>query len=331
MNLSTNYLGLHLKNPIIAASSGLTDSVEKIIELEKHGAAAVVLKSLFEEEIIAEMDSKMKQMASTGFIYPETLDYYDKPENDEEESALQYLKLIKDAKASVNIPIIASINCVSSKSWTYFPRQIEEAGADAIELNLFVLPTDFTRDNTDNESVYFEIISEVLKHVTIPVSIKISFYFSNLGSMVQRLSQTGIRGIVLFNRFYSPDIDIDKIQVTSGFVLSSPAELALSLRWTAIMSDRITCDIAASTGVHSGEDMIKQLLAGAKTVQIASALYKNYSGQIETMLIDLEDWMKAKNFNTIEDFRGKLAQKNIKNPAAYERIQFMKNFRGYKA
>jgi dihydroorotate dehydrogenase (fumarate) len=330
MNLSTSYLGLHLKNPIIAASSGLTDSVEKIVDLEKQGTAAIVLKSLFEEEIIAEMDSKMKQMASTGFIYPETLDYYDRPENDEEESALKYLKLIKDAKAAVNIPIIASINCVSSKNWTYFPRQIEEAGADALELNLFVLPTDFSRESTDNEDVYFEIISEVLKHVKIPVSIKISFYFSNLGSMVQRLSKTGIKGIVLFNRFYSPDIDIDKMQVTSGFVLSSPAELSLSLRWIAIMSDRINCDIAASTGVHSGEDMIKQLLAGAKTVQIASALYKNYAGQIESMIIDLKDWMQSKGFNSIEEFRGKLAQKNIKNPAAYERIQFMKNFRGYK-
>ncbi|HEX2936997.1 MAG TPA: dihydroorotate dehydrogenase-like protein [Bacteroidales bacterium] len=330
MNLSTTYSGLHLKNPIIAASSGLTDSVEKIIDLEKQGAAAVVLKSLFEEEIIAEMDSKMKQMASTGFIYPETLDYYDKPENDEEESALKYLKLIKDAKAAVNIPIIASINCVSSKNWTYFPRQIEEAGADALELNLFVLPTDFSRESADNENVYFEIICEVLKHVKIPVSIKISFYFSNLGSMVQRLARTGIKGIVLFNRFYSPDIDIDKMQVTSGFVLSNPAELALSLRWTAIMSDRINCDIAASTGVHSGEDMIKQLLAGAKAVQIASTLYKNYAGQIETMLNELKEWMQSKEFNSIEEFRGKLAQKNIKNPAAYERIQFMKNFRGYR-
>ena len=330
MNLSTSYLGLHLKNPIIAASSGLTDSVEKIVDLEKQGVGAVVLKSLFEEEIIAEMDSKMKQMASTGFIYPETLDYYDRPENEEEESALKYLKLIKDAKAAVNIPIMASINCVSSKNWTYFPSQIEEAGADALELNLFVLPTDFSRENADNEEVYFDIISEVLKHVKIPVSIKISFYFSNLGSMVQRLSKTGIKGIVLFNRFYSPDIDIDKMQVTSGFVLSSPAELALSLRWIAIMSDRINCDIAASTGVHSGEDMIKQLLAGARTVQIASALYKNYAGQIEAMLNDLKEWMQSKGFNSIEEFRGKLAQKNVKNPAAYERIQFMKNFRGYK-
>jgi len=329
INLSTDYLGLTLKNPIIAASSGLTDTVEKIVDLEKHGAAAVILKSLFEEEIIAEMDAKMKQMASTGFIYPETLDYYDNINNDDEEETLQYIKLIKDAKAVVKIPVIASINCVSSKNWTYFPRQLEEAGADALELNLFILPTDFSRGNNDNEKVYFEIISEVLKQIKIPVSIKISFYFSNLGNMVQRLSETGIKGLVLFNRFFSPDIDIDALEVTSGYVLSSPAELALSLRWVAIMSDRVKCDIAASTGVHTGKDMIKQLLAGAKAVQVASTLYKNSSDQIETMLTELKDWMEHKKFKSISEFRGKLAQKNIKNPAAYERIQFMKYYRGY--
>jgi dihydroorotate dehydrogenase (fumarate) len=329
-NISTTYLGLTLKNPIIIASSGLTDSVEKIAELEKQGAAAVVLKSLFEEEIIAEMDAKLKQMASTGFIYPETLDYYDNIQNEEEESALQYIKLIKDAKVSVKIPIISSINCVTSKNWTYFPRQIQEAGADALELNLFILPTDLSRTNTENEKIYFEIIQEVLKQVSIPVSIKISYYFSNLGSMVQRLSETGIKGIVMFNRFYSPDIDIDIINVSSGFILSSPSDIALSLRWVAIMADRVKCDIAASTGIHTGEDVIKQLLAGAKAVQVASTLYRNGSKQITNMLEELNGWMEQKKFKSIEDFRGKLAQKNIKNPAAYERIQFMKNFRGYK-
>lgn len=331
INLTTKYLGLTLKNPIIAGSSGLTDTVEKLIDLEKQGAGAIVLKSLFEEEIIAEMDTKLKKMASTGFIYPETLDYYEDMQNDEdEESTLQYLKLIKDAKAVVKIPIIGSINCVSSKNWTYFPKQIEEAGADALELNLFILPSDLTRGNADNEKVYFDIISEVLKQVKIPVSIKISYYFSNLGNMVQRLSETGIKGIVMFNRFYSPDIDIDTMEVTSGFVLSSSAELALSLRWVAILSDRVKCDIAASTGVHTGKDMIKQLLAGASAVQVASTLYRNTNGQIETMLGELKEWMKKQEFKSVNDFRGKLAQKNIKNPAAYERIQFMKNFRGYK-
>jgi dihydroorotate dehydrogenase (fumarate) len=330
VNISTQYAGLTLKNPIIAASSGLTDTVEKIAALEKQGAAAIVLKSLFEEEIIAEMDSKLKQMASTGFIYPETLDYYDNLENEDDESALQYLKLIKDAKTTVSIPIIASINCVTSKNWTYFPQQIEEAGADALELNLFILPTDLTRTSSDNEKIYFEIIQEVLKQVSIPVSIKISYYFSNLVSTIQHLSETGIKGIVLFNRFYSPDIDIDTMKVTSGFVLSSPSDLALSLRWVAIMADRINCDIAASTGIHSGEDVIKQLLAGAKAVQVASTLYRNGSGQIATMLELLHEWMELKKFKSIEDFRGKLAQKNIKNPAAYERIQFMQSFRGFK-
>jgi dihydroorotate dehydrogenase (fumarate) len=330
INLSTTYLGIKLKNPIIAASSGLTDSVENIIELEQHGAGAIVLKSLFEEEIIAEMDSRLKQMTSQGFIYPETLEFYEKDETQEDEAALKYIKLIKDAKKAVKIPVIASINCVSSKNWTYFPKQIEEAGADALELNLFILPSDLSRDSQQNEKIYFEIIREVQRQIKIPISVKISFYFSNLGGMIQQLSETGIKGIVLFNRFYSPDIDINTMEVTSGHVLSEPADISLSLRWVAIMANRVKCDIAASTGVHTGHDAIKQLLAGAKVVQVASTLYKNGTKQIEAMINEISQWMADKKFNNIEDFRGKLAQQNIKNPAAYERIQFMKYFRGYQ-
>jgi dihydroorotate dehydrogenase (fumarate) len=331
INLTTKYLGLSLKNPIVAASSGLTDTVEKIIFLEKHGVGAVVLKSLFEEEILAQMDVKMKQMVSTSFIYPETLDYYDNVKDEADEDTLKYLKLIREAKANVKIPIIASINCVSAQNWLYFPRQLEEAGADAIELNLFILPSDFSRNNSENEKVYFDIIHQVLNQVKIPVSIKISPYFSDLGSMIKRLSETGIKGIVLFNRFYSPDIDINNLEVTPGFVMSHPAELALSLRWIALMSGHVDCDLGASTGIHSGADVIKQLLAGATVTEVASTLYKNGFGQIETMLNELAVWMVDKKYKSIEDFRGKLSHKNVKNPASYERMQFIKNFKENKS
>lgn len=330
IDLSTTYMGFKLKNPIIAGSSGLTDSVEKIIELEKSGAAAVVLRSIFEEEILVEMNARLKQMNSAGFVYPETVDeyaYYDDAEN---ESSYKYLQLIRQAKAAVRIPIFASINCVSAKNWTFFPKQIEDAGADAIELNLFILPTDFARSGTDNEKVYFDIVAEVQKQVSIPVSIKISYYFSNLGKLIQEICKTNIQGLVMFNRFYSPDIDIEKLEITSGHVLSSPSDMAISLRWIAIMAGRVNCDLVASTGINSGKDVVKQILAGAKAVQVASSLYRNGPKHIEYMLDELKNWMGSKNYSSIAEFRAMLSQKNTENPAAYERVQFMKYFRGYK-
>ena len=195
-DLSTKYLGLTLKNPIVIASSGLTDSVEAIKTLEKNGAAAVVLKSLFEEEIVAEMDASLKKMASDSFIYPETLDFYE--DSEEDNLSIKYLELITNAKKEVTIPIIASINCVTAEQWTYFPKQIEEAGADALELNLFVLPSDFSRDKETNEKVYFDIIESVKKQVTIPISLKVSYYSSDLGRTLQKFSQSGVSGLVLF-------------------------------------------------------------------------------------------------------------------------------------
>lgn len=326
-NLSTTYMGLKLKNPIIAASSEMTGSVDDIKKLAAAGASAVVLKSLFEEEIQMEMHQMQQQMTGKPYIYPETFDYMDEPM--EEDQARKYLRLIKEAKEAVSIPIIASINCVSNQKWTYLASEIEKAGADAIELNMFILPTDFSRSAADNEKIYHDIIKQVSSNVNIPISAKVSYYFSDLGSALQRLSETHIKSLVLFNRFYAPDIDIDNFKITSGHVLSSPSDLHLSLRWVAIMANRVKCDIAATTGVHSGKDAIKQLLAGANVVQVASVLYKNGSEYITEMLKDIEKWMKEHDFATIDDFRGKLAQDKTTNPAAWERAQFVKNFRQF--
>lgn len=328
MDFTTKYMGLSLKNPIVAASSGLTDSVENIIELEKNGAAAVVLKSIFEEEIVAEMQQNMQKMSASGFIYPETMDFYE--DHGDQESTAKFIKLIADAKKAVNIPVIASINCVTSQEWTHFPRQVELAGADALELNLFILPTDLNRSATENEKIYFEILEEVKKQINIPISLKISPYFSNLAATIQQLAQKGADGIVLFNRFYNPDIDIDTMEVTSGHILSSPEDLALSLRWIAIMANRVDVSLAASHGVHDGKALVKQLLAGADVAQIASAVYKNGPQVIVQMLAFLENWMKEKGYDSIQQFRGKLSQAETQNPAAYERVQFMKYFRNYK-
>lgn len=267
-NLSTEYMGLKLKNPIIIASSGLTDTVESIKSLEENGAAAVVLKSLFEEEIVAEMDAQLKKMSSTSPLYPETIDFYEEYEDDN--MSMQYLELIKNAKKSVKIPIIASINCVTAEQWTYFPKEIQEAGADALELNLFLLPSDFKRNAETINKVYLDIVKKVKEQISIPVALKVSYYSTDLALHLQKLSKSGINALVLFNKFYSPDIDLDKMEITSGKILSSPDDMHISLRWMGIMAGRVKCDLAASTGVHSGKDAIKQILAGANAVQVAS-------------------------------------------------------------
>ncbi len=329
IDLSTNFAGLKLKNPIIIGSSGLTNSARDIKLLEENGAAAVVLKSLFEEEIIIEMQASYSSMTSEGYIYPETLEFYDYHDN-QEESTTKYLDLIAGTKKEVKIPVIASINCITSSQWTYFPKQIEHSGADALELNIFILPSDLNRSAQENEKIYHDIIQEVTRQVKIPVIVKLSFYFSNLASFLQDISKTGIRGLVLFNRFYNPDFDLNSLELTSGAVLSDPSELFLSLRWIAIMSERVSCDLAASTGVHDGKALIKQLLAGAHAVEIASTLYRNGNARIGEMLGYAEEWMENKGYSSINDFRGKLSQAKSKNPAAYERVQFMRYFRGYQ-
>ncbi len=323
-NLETTYLGLKLKNPIVAASSEMTGTVEDVKKLEAAGAGAVVLKSLFEEEIQMEMEQMKQQMTGKPYVYPETMDYMDEPM--EEDQVRKYLRLIKEAKEAVSIPVIASINCVSSQKWTYLAAEIEKAGADALELNMFILPTDFSRSSVDNEKLYHDIVNQVSSEINIPVSAKVSYYFSDLGPALRRLSETRISGLVLFNRFFAPDIDIDDMKITTGHVLSNPSDLHLSLRWVAIMANRVDCNVAATTGVHSGEDAIKQLLAGATVVQIASVLYRNGATYISQMLKDINNWMNKHKFESVDDFRGKMAQEKSTNPAAWERAQFMRHF-----
>ncbi len=325
VTLDTSYMGLSLKNPIIVGSSGLTNSVENIIEIERNGAAAVVLKSLFEEQINYSVNKTIAQDQSAN-LYPEADDYIRHYTRQNDVS--KYLKLIKDAKASVSIPVIASINCISGLEWTSFAKSIEEAGADGLELNIFVLPSDPSKSAEDNESIYFDIVDKVLKEVSIPVAIKISHYFSSLAKTITQLSWKEIKGIVLFNRFFSPDIDIENFEIKTSNVFSSPSDLAISLRWIAMMSSHVKCDLAASTGVHDGKALIKQLLAGAKAVQIASVLYKKGFREIKSMLDELENWMDRKNFNTVDQFIGKMSVEEAQNPAAYERVQFMKHFSG---
>jgi len=323
MDLSTKYLGLELRNPVIVGSSGLTNSVEKIAELEKYGAGAVVLKSIFEEEITMEYEKVLAEEAPSRYK-DDYLDYFDY--KIKQQNISNYIKLISDAKKKVKIPIIASINCTSSHEWTYFAQKIEEAGADALELNIFVLPSTLEKSIDDIDHVYLEIINNVKNIIKIPIAIKISYYFSNLGRAIKVLSKTGVKGIVLFNRFYSPDIDLDKMEIIPTNVFSTPQELSTSLRWIGIMANRIKCDLAASTGIHDGKAVIKQLLAGADAVQMVSALYNNGPEFLKTVISEIEDWMTDKGFEKIDDFRGKLSQEQYVEPTLYERVQFMKYF-----
>jgi len=326
-DLSTIYLGLPLKNPIIVGSSGLTDSVEKIVHLEAMGAGAVVLKSLFEEEIIMEMEETIYAMTNRNFVFPETMDYMETIVKDD--ILLNYLELIADAKNEVGIPVIASINCVSSQKWTYFAKEIEKAGADALELNLFFLPTDTQRGEKEIMEATFDIISKVKGSIRIPVALKISTFQSNLLRYVEHIDQAGVEGIVLFNRSWLPDIDINHLVVSSGFVLSSPSDIGNTLRWVSLVSGRVNCDIAASTGVHDGAGLIKQLLVGANACEIVSTLYINDLSYIRKMIDELSKWMEAHEFESISEFKGRLSQVNSGNPAAWERVQFMKHFRNF--
>jgi dihydroorotate dehydrogenase (fumarate) len=322
-DLSTDYLGITLRNPVVIGSSGLTSSVENIKKLEQSGAGAVVLKSIFEEEIAFEYDDMLKEAAEGGYNLDQ-FDYYDfQIKGDKIDN---YIKLIEESKKNVSIPVIPSINCIYSYEWTFFAKQLQGVGADALELNMFFLPSDFDRTSEEKERAYFEIIEKIQKTVSIPIALKISYYFSNLGQMIQKLSNTGISGLVLFNRFYSPDFNIDNFEVTSTNVLSSPSELPLSLRWIAIMAERANCDLAASTGVHDGTGVIKQILAGANAVQVVSAIYKNGMGYIQEMLKTVEEWMEKNGYNSLSEFRGKMSQAKSINPADYERVQFMKYF-----
>lgn len=323
-DLSTSYLGLKLENPIIIGSSGLTNSVEKIINLEKNRAGAVVLKSVFEEQINLEIN---KAVASDQSGYPEAADYI--KNYTKQESIGQYLSLIEDAKKAVNIPVIASVNCVSANEWTSFAKRIESAGADALELNAFILPSNENMDASQNEQIYFDIIEKVRSEVSIPIALKMSYFSSGLANLVQKLCWSGnINGLVLFNRFYSPDIDVDKLLVGASNIFSSPEEVSIPLRWTALLSPKVKCDIAASTGIHDGKSVIKMLLAGATAVQIASIIYNKGPEYITYMLTELEAWMGKNKYKDIESFRGKMNQEKISNPAALERIQFMKYYSG---
>ena len=321
MDLSVEYLGLKLKNPIIVGSCGLTSSISKLKSLEAAGAGAVVLKSLFEEQI--EQENWQEQDKNTRY-FPEIEDYIKAYSSDK--SFTKYLELIKSAKENISIPVIASINCHTVGSWIEYAKKMEEAGADAIEINISLLPNDFELSGKDNEKLYFEITERVRKAVSIPIALKMSNYSAGLAKLINELSWTkNVDGFVLFNRYYRPDVDIDTLELKSSGMFTDSGDLAESLRWILFLSKRVKTDMVASTGVHTGADAIKQILSGAKAVQVVSAIYQNGEEHITSMLKEIEEWMESKNYKSIDDFYG-LLHNNDKIKKGFERIQFMKYY-----
>lgn len=327
-NLDTSYLRIPLKNPILAASSGLTNSVEKIKELEDAGVGGVILKSIFEEQINNEVSHMLENDAQNSG-YPEAGDYIQNYVRDN--SLKKHLKLLEDAKNAVKIPVIASINCISADEWTTFAKDFEEAGADGLELNIFYVPVKRNESPDEIEQLYMNVLEKVKKNISIPVSVKFGLHHSNIIGMANKMKAAGASGIVMFNRFYEPDIDLDKMELTSSEVFSSPNDIRHTLRWVGLVSSQVfDLDIAASTGIHDGNAVVKQLLAGATVAQMCSSIYLNGPTVIQKALGEIEGFMKKWNFKNVEDFRGRLSYSKINDPMIYERSQFMRYFSGRK-
>ncbi len=319
-NLSTSYLGLNLKSPVIVSSSRLTSTIENLRVAEENGAGAVVLKSLFEEQIMYHISA-----LDTSAGFPEADDYiawYTKSHSVEE-----YLNLIVKAKKTLGIPVIPSINCFSSRGWTDFAKNIADSGADALEINVFFMPLDRKKSAADSEKIYFDLIERLKDKISIPIALKIGFRFSNILYMIDQFYMRGVEGVVMFNRFYEPDIDINSMEIVPASVFSNGDEKRYILRWIAMASAQdIKINISASTGVNSGEDVIKYLLAGADTVQVCSVLYQKGLPFLKVMNQQISEWMTKNNFKSISDFRGKLNWLNYQKPGVFERTQFMKYF-----
>ena len=322
-DISAKYMGLTLSSPVIAGSSDYTSSAKSVVEMANAGAGAVVLKSVFEEQILMEIDAQRTNNMFNSYSDAENyVAFYTR-----QHEVRAYLDLIRDAKKEAGIPIIASIHCSTNDSWVDFAKEIEKAGADAIELNIFILPSHVNETDLMITDRYMDIIVSVKKNTRLPVALKVHHYFTGMANFMVNLSEQS-NALVLFNRFFNPDIDIKTMTIGSGSNFSFPEENGLVLRWIGILRPHVKGDLAATTGIHDGAAVVKNLLAGANVVQIATALYKSGPEVITRMNDFLKDWMQMNNYQKIQDFRGKLSYADAKNPALYERAQFMKYFSG---
>jgi dihydroorotate dehydrogenase (fumarate) len=325
--LETKYMGLRLKNPIVVGSCGLTATIDGLKRIAQSGAAAVVLKSIFEEEIIKEHEDTLKKSLGFQDNNLEFLDYFDYQLKDD--VLKKTASLVEKAKKELDIPIIGSLNCAFSGEWMSYAKQLEKAGVDALELNVFKLPFDVNMECDAQEKLYLSIIEKVKAQVSIPVCIKIAPYSSNLAAIIKKMDDAGVNAVTMFNRFYNVDFDIMTDEVKAGDPYSSEMDYFNTLRWISIMSGKVKCDLSASTGIHSAETAIKMIMAGATTVQLVSKLYKDGIGSIAGLLKNIELWMDRRGYVSIDEFRGSVHHEPEENAEKFERVQFMKYFSGH--
>ncbi|HLF87890.1 MAG TPA: dihydroorotate dehydrogenase-like protein [Anaerolineales bacterium] len=328
IDLSTNYLGLSLKNPLVASSSPLCENLDNIRRMEDAGIAAVVLHSLFEEQITLQSIDLDHYLSYGTDSFSEALSYFPDmsyynlgPEG--------YLEHIRKTKEAVNIPIVASLNGYSTGGWIKYARLMEEAGADALELNIYYVATDPYTTGQDVEQMYIDLIENVASGIKIPIAVKLSPYFSATANIAHRLSKSGARGLVLFNRFYQPDLDLDNLDVVPNLVLSTSEELRLRLRWVAILHDKVDVDLAVTGGVHTAQDVLKCMMAGANAAMMTSALLLRGIGYVSKIYMDLLNWMEENEYESIYQMQGSMSQKSVADPTAFERANYMRVLRSY--
>jgi len=329
MDLTTRYLGLNLRTPLVPSASPLSNEVDGIKRMEDAGASAVVLHSLFEEQVKSELEEVQARMMYGAESFPEALSYFPK-QAEFISGPEEYLNKIRKAKETVRIPIIASLNGSALGGWVDYAQKIEQAGADALELNVYFIPTEMDRTAIEIEQDYIDIVKAVQSVVHIPIALKLSPFFSNMSNIARRLDQTGVNGLVLFNRFYQPDIDLETMEVETSVNLSTAQDMRLPLRWIAILYGRVKANLAATGGIHTGRDALKILMAGADVVMLCSVLLKNGLHTIGQIEKEMSEWLSAHDYQSVQELKGSMSQKNCADPAAFERAQYMKAIMSHK-
>jgi dihydroorotate dehydrogenase (fumarate) len=329
VNIKTNYLGLDLQNPIVPSAGPISEDIYKIKAMEDAGAAAVVLYSLFEEQIENESLEIHHRTTYLTESYAEALNYFPEP-FEYRMGPDEYLEHIRKAKESVKIPIIASLNGKSLGGWIDYAKKIEQAGADALELNIYLLATDPSKPSPWIEKTYIEIVKEVKSNVSIPIAVKMHPFFSSVAWMASELDKAGADGLSLFNRFYQPDIDLEALEVVPNEILSSPASMRLPLRWIGILYGKVKADLAATSGIYTEKDVIKMVMAGAKVTHMMSSLLKLGLGHISDVITKLKYWMEANEYESLDQMRGSMSYKNVEDPSKFERANYMKVLHSYK-
>jgi len=328
MDLTTKYLGLKLRSPLVVSASPLSEDIDNLKRMEDAGAAAVVLYSLFEEQLRQDRLEMHQNLQQGTESFAEALSYF--PEPDEFKlGPEEYLKHIAAAKKATRIPIIASLNGSSAGGWTEYAKQIQKAGADALELNIYYIPTDLNLTGTEVEMTYLDILKSVKANVSIPVAVKLSPFFSNFANMAKRLDQAGADGLVLFNRFYQPDIELESLEVKPNILLSTPMAMRLPLRWIALLHGKLKASLAATSGIHRASDALKMLMVGADVTMLCSTVIRHGIPQIAMIEREMADWLKEHEYESVSQLKGSLSQKNCPEPAAFERAQYMKALTGY--